>query len=303
LSDRLLLPFVLLLHLVFPARADIVPVRALSGSADDAALFSPRGISIGYGGLLYVADGGSDRIVVFDTAGAVASTVGFSGSAGGRFLEPTDVAAAEGLHLYVLDAGNERVQLFDRYGQFLDVLLDREAGTIGTPLGLEADSFGRLYVTDAEADRVRVFRSFTGQEEFSFGGFGTEPGRFRGPADASVDRSRRIYVADRGNNRVQVFDPLGGFLRSIGEGEGSARLSGPTGVAVDRKGRVFVADGGNARVVVFDEAGGFAGEIREGVGGKPLVSPRGVAVDDAGLLYVSDPAGGLVHLFRYGAAP
>ena len=67
-------------------------------------------LSVGLGGRVYVADSGNHRVVVFDTSGTVLSRIGFAGSAPGRFVEPTDVSAAEGLHLYVLDEGNERIQ-------------------------------------------------------------------------------------------------------------------------------------------------------------------------------------------------
>jgi DNA-binding beta-propeller fold protein YncE len=299
----LLLLFLLLLPLAPDAIAQVVPVRSYSATAEGKARFSPLGIATGLGGLLYAADGANDRVVVFDSTGALLSTVGFSGSGDGRFIRPIDVAAAEGPHLYVLDAGNERVQLFDRYEQFQEVLLSRADGTIGVPSGIEADPYGRLYVADEETDLVHVLRSFTGEEEFTFGGFGSEPGRFRGVADIAVDRMRAIYVADRGNNRVQVFDPLGGYLRTIqGTKGGLGPLRGPTGVAVDRFGRVFVADTGNGRVVVFSASGTAVAEIRSVPGGADLIAPRGVAIDEAGRLLVSDPETGRIEQLRIGFA-
>lgn len=295
---RLLLSLSIVLFAA-PASGEIIYLRSFSCDPGAAGPFSPRGIAPGFGGLLYAADGANDRVVALDSAGALLTTIGFSGSGDGRFLRPTDVAAAEGLHIYVLDAGNERVQIFDRYGQFQEVLLSRGAGTTGVPSAIETDPFGRLYVADEETDVVRIFRSFTGEEEFSFGGYGSEPGRFRSVADVAVDRMRSIYVADRGNDRIQVFDPLGGYLRSIG-GEGSelGSLSRPSAVAVDRFGRVFVADTGNGRVVLFDPAGRALAEVRGLPGGGELVAPRAVAVDEAGRLLVSDPEGAAIHLFR-----
>jgi DNA-binding beta-propeller fold protein YncE len=301
---RRLLLFFFLLSTVTAAGGEIVPMRSFSGGSAGAAPFAPRGIAPNVDGVLYAADEANDRVVAFDSTGSVISTIGFSGSGDGRFLRPTDVAAAEGLHLYVLDAGNERIELFDRFGQFREVLLSREAGTIGVPSAIEADPFGRLYVAEEETDRVRVFRSFTGEEEFSFGGYGSEPGRFRGVSDIAVDRTRAIYVADRGNNRIQIFDSLGGYLRAIeGTAAGIGPLSGPSAVAVDRFGRVYVADTGNRRIAVFDAGGTPIAEILALPGGGSLGQPRGVAVDDAGRLFVSDPEKGLVHLFRVGPDP
>jgi DNA-binding beta-propeller fold protein YncE len=299
LAFRLLLPLLSALLLSPLARAEIVPHSTLGlDEEEENRLSAPMGLSVGYGGLLYVADSGNNRIVVFDSSGVARSRIGFAGSGEGRFLEPTDVAAGEGLHIYVLDSGNERIQVFDRYGQFTEVILSRDEETVGVPAGLEADLFGRVYVADAEEDLVRVYRSFTGEEEFAIGGYGTEPGRFRHPADVAVDRERRIYVTDRDNNRVQVFDSLGSFLYQFGAREGSARLSAPTGIAVDRFGSVFVADSGNRRVAVY-RGGKLQGEILLAPDGTPFRLPRGVAAAEGNRLYVSDAETNRVHVYRY----
>jgi len=299
LGTRLLLPLLASLAFASSPEADLLPLAVFGeDEAEENRLSAPMGLSIGYGGLLYVADSGNNRIVVFDSTGTVRSRIGFAGSGEGRFLDPTDVAAGEGLHIYVLDAGNERIQVFDRYDHFREVILSRDEGSVGIPVGIEADPFGRLYVADAEEDLVRVFRSFTAEEEFAIGGYGTEPGRFRQPAEIAVDRARRIYVTDKENDRVLVFDSLGGLLSRFGDGEGRSRLSSPTGVAVDRWGTVFVADSGNRRVAIF-RGGELVDEILSAPDGTPLLFPRGVAVDEAGRVFVSDAEADLVFLYRY----
>jgi len=305
----LFIVFALAVAVLSPATSaaiEIVLVRSFDSPEDEAnRLSAPMDLSVAaVEGLLYVADSGNNRVVVLDTAAAVRSRIGFAGSGDGRFIDPLDVGAGEGLHLYVLDGGNERIQVFDRHEQFLEVILSREEEEIGIPVGLEADPFGRLYIADAEEDRIRVFRSYTGEEEFSIGGFGTEAGRFRGPADVAVDRARRIFVTDRENDRVQVFDALGGYVHAIGEPEGPGRLDGPTGIAVDRGGVVFVADTENNRIALFDaESGRFLSEIVE-VPSSPaaLSSPRGVAVDDGGRLFVADTGNDRILFFRYTVA-
>lgn len=297
MGSRLLFTLLLHLFLAAPLCADILYVKSM-GDGDDR-LSLPMDVAVGYEGRIYTADSGNNRVVVFDSTGAISARIGFAGSGEGRFQDPVDVGAGEGLHLYVLDAGNERVQLFDRFGQFSEIVLSRDEETIGAPAGLTVDPFGRLYVADDEDDKVHVFRSYTGEEEFSIGGYGTKRGRFRSPADIAVDRARRIYVTDRVNNSVQVFHPLGGFLFSIGGGEGPALLRGPTGIAVDLDGYIFVADTRNDRIAVFDATGIEVDEIREYGTGLPLHAPRGVAVGAAGVLYVSDTENNLLHMFRY----
>ena len=40
-------------------------------------------------------------------------------------------------------------------------------------------------------------------------------GQFNTPHNIAIDRQNNVYVADRGNNRIQVFDRDGTFLRVI----------------------------------------------------------------------------------------
>ncbi len=265
----------------------------------DGPLSRPRGIAIGWEGQIYVADSGNDRVVVLDSLGGFVSQIGFAGSGDGRFVDPSDVAV-EGLHLFVLDEGNERIQVFDRYEVFSQVILSREGGGIGIPLRMAADPFGRIYVSDREEDLIRVFRSFTREEEMRVGGYGSRSGQFRHPSDIDIDRERRIYVADTDNDRVQIFDPLGGFLRSIGKEspspEGSLRA--PAAVAVDRRGGVLVADTGNDRIAFFDSEGAFVGEFDGRKYGLALRGPEDVAVTDHGLIYISDTGNDRLLILR-----
>merc|ERR1719183_255283 len=80
----------------------------------------------------------------------------------------------------------------------------------------------------------------------------------------AVDNAGNITVADWGNHRIQVFDTMGSFQRTIGhEGEGDGELKCPSGVAVNESGTVVVvADGQNHRVQIFEGDGTFRRSIR-----------------------------------------
>jgi len=59
-------------------------------------------------------------------------------------------------------------------------------------------------------------------------------------------------VSEYGNDRIQVFDPQGKFLRKWGsEGNGDGEFSQPQGLAIDSDGDVYVSDQGNHRILVF----------------------------------------------------
>ncbi len=45
---------------------------------------------------------------------------------------------------------------------------------------------------------------------------GSGDGEFRWPQGLGLDIEGNVYVSDRGNDRIQVFDPHGRFLRKWG---------------------------------------------------------------------------------------
>ena len=44
----------------------------------------------------------------------------------------------------------------------------------------------------------------------------TEPGQFSVPTNVAVDGDGNLYVTDTYNNRVEVFDADGNFIRALG---------------------------------------------------------------------------------------
>jgi hypothetical protein len=87
---------------------------------------------------------------------------------------------------------------------------------------------------------------------------GTEPDEdylFYRIKDIQVDGVGNIYVLDSGNNRVQVFNSQGMYLRTIGkEGRGPGELNAPNRLQADETGNIYVTDR-SRKIVVFDKAG------------------------------------------------
>lgn len=68
----------------------------------------------------------------------------------------------------------------------------------------------------------------------------------------AVDDQGYIIVADSGNNRIQIFNPDGVFIRSFGGwGSGDGEFKGLEGVAVLPNGNIVVCDRENHRIQVF----------------------------------------------------
>jgi predicted membrane-bound mannosyltransferase/sugar lactone lactonase YvrE len=147
---------------------------------------------------------------------------------------------------------------------------------------------------------------------------GTSSGQFAYPRAVAVDSESRIYVADSGNNRVQVFNSDGTFLRQWGstckldtgegcQGDGRGQFNEPWGIAADGDGNVYVSDTWNHRIQKFDSQGNFItmwGQFGSTGGelGQPSIfyGPRALAVGQDGNLYVMDTGNKRIQAFTPG---
>jgi uncharacterized protein (TIGR03437 family) len=166
----------------------------LAGQVTAASLNAPLGIGVDASGILYVADTGNHRVLLFPLGPEVASAgsnaskvVGQSSfqestpaSSQTRFRDPADVALGSGGAFFVADSGNNRILEFA----------------------------GGLFLPTAGASAVRVL----GQSNFtarnpnpnSTDGRATAEGLSQ-PLNVAADRKGMLYVADAGNNRIVEF--------------------------------------------------------------------------------------------------
>jgi len=75
---------------------------------------------------------------------------------------------------------------------------------------------------------------------------------FNSPVDLAVDDPGNIYIADSRNRRIQVFDPEGRYIRTIGRrGQGPGEFMATSSIGLDREGRLWVLDLWQRRIQVF----------------------------------------------------
>ena len=74
---------------------------------------------------------------------------------------------------------------------------------------------GEIYVAQGHGKGESRVIKFDGDGNFltTWGGEGKGPGEFNQPHAVIVDRAGLVYIADRSNQRIQVFDAEGKFLR------------------------------------------------------------------------------------------
>jgi DNA-binding beta-propeller fold protein YncE len=87
----------------------------------------------------------------------------------------------------------------------------------------------------------------TENETYTFGKKGHKAGDLFYPTDVKIVNDK-IVVADAYNNRVQIFNVKGKFIRAIGEKD---NIKVATGIDADED-QIIVTDSGNNRVIIYD---------------------------------------------------
>ncbi len=146
------------------------------------------------------------------------------------------------------------------------------------PVAVAADPKGFLWIFDEKESQL-VKLDAGGQVRLKVGSSGSREGYFAGARDLLFGREGLIYVADTRNDRIQVFNSEGLFLK-VFTGAGSDQpLEYPVALAQDEAGRLYVLCGKRKVVVCLDAKGRAVREI----GGGPaeperLDEPVGLAV-------------------------
>jgi DNA-binding beta-propeller fold protein YncE len=98
----------------------------------------------------------------------------------------------------------------------LGVVPPAQDGVFNRPTDIAWDGEGNSYISDGYANsRVAKYNKY-GEWVKAWGEKGSGPGQFNLPHSIATDAKGNVYVADRNNNRIQVFDGDGKFLRQIG---------------------------------------------------------------------------------------
>jgi uncharacterized protein (TIGR03437 family) len=154
-------------------------------------LSTPLGLTVDPASNLYVADSGSNRVLIFPntldapTAGTVAAFVigqpSFTASSGGVFAGPSDVGVDSSGDIFVSDTGNNRVLTYPSL-VFLPVAGASASGVIG-----QSSAIGTTANWDSSGNGLATADSLSS------------------PVGLYVDRQDTLYVGDAGNSRVLQF--------------------------------------------------------------------------------------------------
>ncbi len=217
----------------------------------------------------------------------------------------------------VLESGDEafRVRTLAGNGTFGFTNGTGTSAQFSTPIGVDIDSNGNIYVADRNNNVIRkitpagVVSTFAGSTFGYADGTGTAA-KFHAPYGIAIDANDNIYVGDYINHRIRKITPAGVVTTLAGSGVvGSADGTGtaaqfnePYGLDVDSNGNVYVADYGNNRIRKITPAGvvttlaGSSSGFADGTGTAAMFkAPHDVAVDNNDNVYVTD---GFNHRIR-----
>lgn len=265
-------------------------------------LVMPYGLAVDSKNRLYIADRKVSAVFIVNT-----ETWEFEMIKNGvhsRFGMIIGLALDDADRLFVSDSLAQRVLVFDPSHKVEGTI----AEGLKDPGGMAVDNENRfLYVADAGTDQVNVYdadppykllrKIGTGGKDHTL----TSPGDFAKPTNVALDKDGNLYVTDTLNNRVQVFDPDGNFIRTFGKaGDGPGYFARPKGIAIDGDGHVWVADSVQDRVQVFTPEG----QLLLWMGGHGVLPGQfntvaGVFVDKNNRIFTSEQFPGRVQMFQY----
>ncbi len=226
---------------------------------------------------LWLSDGDHNRLVLIDRDGKQQRTV--------DSLERPMHIASENDILYVPQYGNDEISVVDVNGSQVLPLKD----SLDAPAGISVYQKEKAI---ADFYNHRILYTKDGTNYISFGKEGKAEGDFYYPTDVQIT-ANEIWVADAYNNRIQVFDKNGMFLKIIGADQ---KMNAATGLFVSDN-EVFITDYENDRVLVFDHEGVLKQKLSEGIE-KPTE-----IIQDNGLLYISNFRNSELNIFAWEVTP
>lgn len=124
LSCSFLFTFVFLLNL---SAASVKTIWSVSSFGSNDFFYKPSDMDVDlHRSLVYVADSGNNRVLVFDFKGRLLKIIGNKGQGPAEFANPTGLCVLKNSRLAVADHNNNRLQIFDKSWNFLKSINTKE---------------------------------------------------------------------------------------------------------------------------------------------------------------------------------
>ena len=216
-----------------------------------------HGLKVDKDGNIWVADTGAHTVVKMDSQGKVLMTLGTKGQRGEwnettqLFYEPNDLVIAANGDIFIAQG--------------------HAPGANGNPRVLKFDKNGKFIK--------------------SWGGKGKEPGKFDVAHSLAFDAKGQLWVADRENQRIQVFDTEGKFIKEL-------KYSGlPCGFDIGPQ-NIYMVNGFAGQLLKMDLEGKVLSAMgKPGKGPAEFGEAHMIAVSPKGEIFVADSVNANVQKF------
>lgn len=135
-----------------------------------------------------------------------------------QFKKPHGLTIDQNDNIWLTDVKLQQIFKFSHEGKLLMTLgeknipgKDDKHFDQPTDVGVSPD--GSFYVTDGYGNSRVIKFSAKGKYLLEWGTKGNQKGEFNIPHAVDIDKLGNVYVADRENNRIQMFDGNGVFLK------------------------------------------------------------------------------------------
>jgi DNA-binding beta-propeller fold protein YncE len=215
----------------------------------------PHSLRVDHDGNIWVADGSTHIVVKLDQQGKVLMTLGTKGQAGAwdeaagtrLFNQPNDVAIGNNGAIFIVQG--------------------HTPGANGDP---------RVFKLDKDGKFIK-----------SWGGKGTAPGKFDVAHSVVIDPKGLLWVTDRENQRIQLFDQDGNYVREV-------KYAGlPCAIEIGRE-NIYMVNGFAGQILKLDLDGKVLAAVgKPGDGPGEFGEAHYVAVSPKGDIYVADVVKGV----------
>jgi sugar lactone lactonase YvrE len=270
-----------------------LPSGTVMGASASVA-FDPKGH-------LFVLTRGAQAFFEFDPNGAFVRAFG-----DGLFTRAHGLRIDRDGNLWATDVGGHVVMKLNPQGQVLLTLGTKgEAGEwneaagsrkLNQPNDVAIASNGDVFVvqghTPGPRGDARVLKfDRTGRFIKSWGGKGKAPGQFEVAHGIAIDAQGLLWVTDRENQRIQVFDSDGTFIREM-------KYAGlPCSVDIGRQ-YIYMVNGFAGQVLRMDLTGKVLAALgKPGKGPGEFGEAHFIAVSPKDELYVADSVNGALVKF------
>lgn len=273
-------------------RIDFTAVLDVIEVPDDIELGKCSGVGVDKQGRLFLLHRGKRPVLSFDKSGKFLRAFGDDYVATGHGLKVDQQG-----NVWVTCTEQHMVYKFSGDGKLLLALGQIDKPGTGTdppqfdqPTDVAIGPQGEIYVADGYGNSRMVKFSPEGKFLTTWGQAGEEPGQFHAPHQVVVDPDGQVIVADRDNNRLQVFDGNGNFLKTH-------PVKTAFGVTLDRDGVLFACSGD--KIHQLDKSGSVVKSWgQEGNGPLEFGIGHQIAIDQAGNLYVAEVGGKRLQKLR-----